>query len=356
MEPAPMPAPTPAEEARHAEANQWTLRGIALLSCREPAALPEALACFEQAISLRRDLPLELQPWFRWGLTAGWMNRAEALHRLGRNDEALQSYDEAVRHLALVPPDLDEAVRWRAALAHMNRALVLRDLGAERLPEALATVHNAIEHLSRPPPANARERGTLGVAFVNQARMLLDLSPAPLREAQAAALRGVELLRELESSDATAAEAALHARHAFCLATAILLESPPVAVPEADAWIITATDAVEEGLALYQKWQAELDEVLRPVAVELFRFGGRIYLAYQPQFLAEYLEDLVSWLQASQAEGEFLEAAGESLETAAVVLRGRGPGQLGSRRLEDTLALLARLEQVAAEIRRRMGR
>jgi tetratricopeptide (TPR) repeat protein len=350
-----MPAPTPEEEARHAEANQCTLRGMALLDTRDTAALVEALACFDRAIALRQNLPLDLQPWFRWGLTAGWMNRAEALHRLGRDEEALASYGAALQHLARVPRDLDEAVRWRVALAHMNRALVLRALGSERLDEALATVANAVDCLSHPPPVNARERGTLGLALMNQARMWLDQSPPQLREAQAASWRGRELLRELEYADETAAEAAMHARHAYCLATAILLESPPVAAPEADVWIVHASDAVEEGLQLYHRWHSCLDARLRPLAVELYRFGCRIYLAYQPQFLAEFVLDIMNKVRDSAPETDFLIAAREAIEAAGAVLRARGLGQLGLRRLDDTLGLLAGLDQAANEIRRRLG-
>ncbi|HEY1081162.1 MAG TPA: hypothetical protein VGE29_02810, partial [Prosthecobacter sp.] len=99
--------PTPADQA-HAEANQWTQHGIRLLEQGDRDSLLEAQLCFEQAITLREELPLESNVWFRWGLTAGWMNRADALTRLGgeeRLTDALKSYDIAIAHLHRLPLD-----------------------------------------------------------------------------------------------------------------------------------------------------------------------------------------------------------------------------------------------------------
>ena len=53
----------------------------------------------ERAIELRRSLPLEGNPWYRYVLAAGWMNRGDALTRLGSPEnlvEAVRSYDEAL--------------------------------------------------------------------------------------------------------------------------------------------------------------------------------------------------------------------------------------------------------------------
>ena len=45
-----------------------------------------------------------------------------------------------------------------------------------------------------------------------------------------------------------AAEIGLKARHAFCRAVALLLETPPVGTTRADDWIMRATDRVDEAM------------------------------------------------------------------------------------------------------------
>src|SRR6476659_4499567 len=101
-----MPAPALPTEAELHSFNQlasaWMKRGIALLDNTSPAALREAVDCFDLAIELRSALPLYLDPRFRYGLSAGWLNRGDALTRLGSLKdlaEALRSYDEALKHL-----------------------------------------------------------------------------------------------------------------------------------------------------------------------------------------------------------------------------------------------------------------
>ncbi|HYF36304.1 MAG TPA: hypothetical protein VD994_13500 [Prosthecobacter sp.] len=340
------------DDERHVLANQWTQRGIALLSSGHAETLPEALKCFETAIELRRSLPLEAQPWYRWGLTAGWMNRGDALTRMGSLREALASYEHALEHLMLLPSTLDPAVSWRLGLAWMNRALVLRELGPEHVDDAVRSVDKSIEVLSESQAESPRHRGTLGCAWANRAAVLME-APSPLAlQAQDAALRGRDLLRELEQQDSVAAEAGIKARHCYCQATAWLLETPPVDAKAADQWIMTGTDCVEEGLALYLGWREHLSPALGDLALQLFRFGCRIYLAYQPQFLAEFMLDVLNPEKAGLGlDAAFYDAADEASLTAARLLRQRGPAQLGTGRVEDVLHLLGQLSDATARLK-----
>jgi hypothetical protein len=97
---------------------------MALLEQGDSASLQKALACFEEAILLREALPLADNPLYRWGLTAGWMNRGDALTRLGGQDrltEALRCYDIAISHLHQLPLQADPVFRWRLGVAWINR-------------------------------------------------------------------------------------------------------------------------------------------------------------------------------------------------------------------------------------------
>jgi tetratricopeptide (TPR) repeat protein len=337
------------DEERHALANRWTQRGIPLLSSSLSKDLAEALACFDEAIRLREDLPLDANPWYLWGLTAGWMNRADALSRLRRTEEALSAYDHALEHLQRLPLEMEPAFRWRLGLAWMNRALTLHDLGAEHDPAALASLDSAIEVLSHPTLTTPRDKGTLGCAWMNRAALLMQTEPARPQEALAAALKALPCLAPLERTDLVAADAALKARHRSCQAIATLLETPPVCIDQADGWIMTAQDHLEEAMALAEFWQGSAD--FSAITLQLFRFGCRIYLAFQPHFLGEFMLDMLRPRPDRIISPDFHSAAEEALQHAAEILRQRGPMDLGRHRVDDLLVMLEKLDAAAKQIR-----
>lgn len=340
------PDPAGAEES-HALANDWTQSGIRLLAANDPVKLDEALACFEAAIQLRADLPLDSHPWYRWGLTAGWMNLAEVFSRLGRFDEALSAYDHALDHLQKLPLDMEPAFRWRLGLVWMKRALTQQSLGHHAT--ACESLEKSIRVLSHPTMTTVRDLGTLGCAWMNHAAMLMESEPPQPVETQESAQKALACLRPFEKTDAVAAEAAIKARHRYCQATAYLLETPPVDAASADNWIMTATDAVEEALSLAAHWQQQ-GVHFSDVPLQLFRFGCRIYLAYQPQFLGEFMLDVLRPEGGRSASDAYFEAASEALKHAAEILRERGPTDFGLTRLDALLQVLARLEAAARQI------
>jgi len=343
----PPPAAQTGDEDKHAQANQWTQRGIALLAPLEQAHLTEALHCFDQAIQLRQDLPLHESPWYRWGLTAGWMNRAEALARLGQPQKALAAYDEALAHLQKLPLEMEPAFRWRLGLAWMNRALTLQTLADEAA--ALASLNQAIRVLEHASLTTPRDQGTLGCAWMNRAALLMEMAPSRPAEALDSASRALVCLRPLEKQDVMAAEAALKARHRVCQAIAELLESPPVDLEKADDWILSATDEVEESLNVAEAWQGTAD--FSEITLQLFRFGCRIYLAFQPHFLGEFMMDVLRPRPGREVSAAFHIAAEDALQHAAEILRQRGLSDLGLTRVDDLLQMLGQLEEAARQIR-----
>ena len=54
-----------------------------------------------------------------------------------------------------------------------------------------------------------------------------------------------------------------------------------------------ATDAVDDGLRLVWDWERRGNGEFRALARDLLRFGARIYAAYQPQHLEEFLSENV---------------------------------------------------------------
>lgn len=345
---------------RHELANIVTQRGIALLSANDASVLAEALHCFETAIVLRRDLPLAENLWFRWGLSAGWMNRADVLTRLGgpsRLAEAVRSYDEALAHLEKMPVVDSPNVLGRHALAWMNRAITLR---AQATPESLAAALISLEKSKAllegaATPERPVDIITLATLDMNRAAILLDVSPPQMLEAMQAASEVLALIQPLESTEMLAAEVSLKARHIFCHAVAILLESPPVDTKHADNWIMQASERVEEAMALTARWAAGQGNAFQNLRLELFHYGCRIYLAYQPHFMAEFLLDVLDPQRGSSllSHAEDLHEAGlEALAMAAEVLKRRGPLDFGLKGVDRLLEVINALNSAAERIKK----
>jgi tetratricopeptide (TPR) repeat protein len=348
-------------EDRNAVAKVWMKRGIALLSANEAAALPEALNCFEQALAIRRQLPFEESSWFRWLLTACWMNRGDVLTRLGNPAEliaAVQSFDEAIFHLEKLPLEEDSQYRGRLALAWMNRSLALRaQAKPESLHAALLSLHHGKtvieESVAAKFPVNTALLPTL---LINRAALLLEIAPPRMLEAMLVAEEALTLCQPTEHLNLQAAEIGLKARHVFCRAVAILLETPPVDTSRADDWIMQATDKVDEAMQLTARWESQREaRPFHALRHGLFRYGCNLLLAYQPHFLAEFLLDVLDPEQGSPLlaqDTELCRVGLEALNLAAVELQRRGPLDLGLHGLERLITLLESLNQARERIQR----
>ncbi|WP_395748057.1 hypothetical protein [Prosthecobacter sp.] len=349
-------------EDRNAVAKTWMQRGIALLSASNPASLQEAMHCFDQALAIRRELPFEGSAWFRWLLTACWMNRGDVLTRLGKPEDlsaAIQSFDEAIFHLLRLPLDADPQYRSRLALAWMNRSLALRAQATpESLNEAMLSLDRAKtvleESVTSERPLNISMLATL---LLNRAAVLLELSPSRPLESLEVAQAALNLSQPTEHQVLQAAEISLKARHIFCRAVAVLLETPPVDTTRADDWIMQATDKVDEAMHLTASWERHAGAShFRGLRQELFRYGCHLLLAYQPHFMAEFLLDVLDPEQGSPLlarEDELYQVGLESLDLAASELRRRGPLDLGLQKMDRLIEVLESLSHAAERIKKR---
>lgn len=263
-------------------ANLLTNRGICRLTAGEEEQFPAALADFDAAITLRKDLPLEEDPSFRWGLSAGWMNRGDVLHRLGgREAEATAAYDEAIAILKQLPLEGNPATLQRYALAWANRGLVVQDPA-----EARRCFDECISLLSN--PENPQQLLTLCNATLNRGRHALQVS-GDAEETAADARRVLGLIGQHERSHPAPAEMALQARHLLAHALCVWLDGNRKGPGIAEDWIGDATDTVEEALAVERFWEQQGVTALRPLALDLFQLGLHVYRVCQPHFFADFL-------------------------------------------------------------------
>ncbi|MCW0218575.1 MAG: hypothetical protein OJI67_09660 [Prosthecobacter sp.] len=335
----------PSPEQAHAEATQWTLHGISLLDRGDQDALLEAQTCFEQAISLRENLPLDQNPLFRWGLTAGWMNRADALTRLGGPDrlqEALRSYDIAIAHLHQLPLDKDLAFRWRLSVAWMNRGLTQQAL-PNCQEETLRCFDTAIQVMQGHENCDRWDyQQAQASTWMNRANALLALPSPDWPLAAASARRAIQHSRLIEDQDPIAAEAGIKARHTLCRCLAHLLESPPISADQGEAWILEATDAVEDVMNLTKN-----NTNFHELRDEMFAFGCRIYRAFQPHFLAEFLGDE---LESGRLTPAMKTAAHESIGLAAIQIQQQNLAGLTPSKLEKLVQTLQALSETGFKL------
>ncbi|MEQ1842218.1 MAG: hypothetical protein ABL994_17570, partial [Verrucomicrobiales bacterium] len=175
-------------------ASLWTYRGIGGLLDDSVEGLSSAVGHFDKAIELRtRDGMGDSAN--RWGLAAAWMNRGDALGRIGgllELEEKIRSNETAVSLLDDFPPDENPAYRVRFALAHMNRAdamlILTTRYGKSFRAEVIAAFLAAVETLRAGALRGEEEsRRVLAVALTNlaRARLLMENRGSPLVEDEA---------------------------------------------------------------------------------------------------------------------------------------------------------------------------
>ncbi|HUK33465.1 MAG TPA: hypothetical protein VLV86_06130 [Vicinamibacterales bacterium] len=268
--------------------------GIQQLNDGSTESAAAALEYFNHALSLRRRLPIDAVPVFRYGLAACLLNRADALVRLGDADSlstALDAYDEAISLLKALRLGDDPRFARRLAMAYQNRGVALQFRDAAD-PGAIVSFTDALAVLDSPDAADVGDREYLRAAsLVNLANALVVIqTPDAYTSARQAAAEAMRLVGEAESGDVDAAEVGLKARHIFCRTVAPYLpaaqrtESLPEVVHE-------VTDAVDDGLRLVRLWEQKDVSRFRPVAADLLQFGAIVYAAFQPQFVDEFVRE-----------------------------------------------------------------
>ncbi len=296
--------------------------GIRRLTDGHPVAAADALSCFDQALSLRRQLPLADRPDFRYGLAACWVNRADALARLGgaaQLEAALRAYDETIVLMRTLPLDDDVRYPRRLAIASQNRGLALRALGVARTAEALHAFEETIALLEAPCSVSIPDRQwLLAATWTNLAQSHAALGdPRSLAQARTAAHRALSSVEQVAVADVECAEVALRARHVLCQLLARQLSD---ALQQGDSLreaVHEATDMADDGLRLVQAWERRGIAKFRGLACDLFRFGARVYAIYQPHFLDEFVRDNLDASQSSIGYVDSPEMRAAALETLA---------------------------------------
>jgi tetratricopeptide (TPR) repeat protein len=337
-------------------------RGLEFLRANTTNSLREAVACFDRAVELRRTLLVNENPEHLYGLTAGLMNRADALTRLGAPEnlsDALLSYDEAIELLQSGPGHHDVRFRQRLAIAWLNRGFTLQaQQTAESFSQALRSFDQALALFDQ-PIATPEPEGLPIVAclWMNRGNVLLSLSPERnAEETRAAVKAALALVRESERDNLLAAEIALKSRYLLCQANVHLMASAEAAPLRENEWLTETADATDDAMSLGRFWETQGARNLRALVRELFRFGVRWYESHQPWFLAEFIVENVDPADSPGVvplDEETGRAILETLQSAANRLYGEAWASIGQPKLNRVLEILEDLRSAEESCRRR---
>lgn len=332
----------------------WLRRGQACEAQATPAALDEAVRCYNEAIAqlttLLSSVSRPQSPEFQRRLAIVWMNRGNALQKqLPAEDleESVRSYDQAIDLFGSVQGPEDFTARNSLGAAWMNRGQALHRQGtAPALAEALRSQREAIAVLrALPLQQDISFRLNLAGALMNEANVLLGDGLRRHDQARTSAKASLALVLTQEAIHPGAAGLALQARRALCDAIGQLLVANTTNL-SVSALADEAGDVVDDGLALARLWEQKGRHDLRPLAERLFYFGVQLSRLHQPQFLAEFvLESLDPERSPGALPGTpaLYQVAEEAIASTLEALRG-------VQRLSAEDPLSARLLQTWKEL------
>jgi hypothetical protein len=301
----------------------WVNLGCALLAGQSSDSFGEALDALDRGVDLLGKLPFESNSRYRHNVAAAWMNRADAFARIDTRSSrinALESYGRAIETAAGLPLDEKPSFRILLASCWINSGNLHQRL--LRIQEATNAYESAVAALGILPSSGHRMAcHHAATAWINWGEALLSAGAARRPEdAVESAQRALGLIEGRNLGSPVDAKLSLRALRVMARGLETLTRPGNVSGAEG---IARLTDLAEYGLDLAFGGHEVDPGFFDPFILWFFSFGGRIYGLYQPQFLAEFLdESLNRWNPKGDTRvgRELLVIAGQSRSAALEVL------------------------------------
>jgi tetratricopeptide (TPR) repeat protein len=301
----------------------WMNLGCALLAGPSSDSFREALDALDRGVDLLGRLPFESNSRYRHNVAAAWMNRAEAFAMIDtRNSQinALESFGRAIETAGGLPLDEKPSFRILLASCWINTGNLHQRL--LRIPEAINAYESAVEALGTLPSSGHRMAcHHAATAWINRGEALHTAGDA--RRPEDAVESAQSAFGHIEGRNlGCSVDAKLSVRALRVMARGVETLFRRRSISGADG-IARLTDLAERGLDLAFGGHEVDPGFFDPFILWFFSFGGRIYGLYQPQFLAEFLnESLNRWNPEgdSRVGRELLLIAGQSRSAALEVL------------------------------------
>lgn len=328
----------------------WVNLGCALRAGASRDCQEGALAAFEKAIGLLERLPIAASPRFRHNLAAALMNRADALAQMGipaSRADAIGAYCRAIETARGLP--LDDKPSFRVLLASCHINLGNLHLSLSSPTEAEPAYEKALEALGELPRRGHRLAcHHAATALTNMGDALLQLGARSAGRAVDSARMALAHVEGRRLEGPTSAKVRLLAMRVMARGLEALARGGCAGLGET---VAALTDIAERGIDLAFAGRDAAPDLFDPFIVWYFSFGGRVYGRYQPQFLAEYIEEMLRrWDFQSHpgVGGELREVARQALAGA---LEGLGRNRLivhGTPQAALLLATVRELRSAAA--------
>jgi tetratricopeptide (TPR) repeat protein len=340
-----------------AVATVWMLKGQIQERLGEETNINEALTSYDRGIALLEDVGRAGEPTQR-ELAGAWMNRGNCLQRTRpepRLPDAVQAYQKTIDLL-----EADRAANPKESLvestlgaAYLNKASALQRLNTrEHHKQAIQACTRALEILKDAPEDFAEhfKRLRAGAVINRGGSLLATEGPAQAREIVAALNEVLKDFADAERDDPGAADIVFRARRLACEALGVTLQNSGKETPEIrNALVGEITDSAEEALRLAQHWDRRGFFGFRPVVPWFLHLASAIYAQFQPQFLSEFLLDILDgsetpepWKSAQQLR----QIALQTVDRLRAHLRSRVMESVGSEdsvRWSDVLTDLQQL-------------
>jgi hypothetical protein len=326
----------------------WVNLGCALQAGPTRESLGDALNAFDRAVDLLSGLPFESNARFRHNLAAAWMNRADAFVQVNTessHSRALQAYTRAIYFAVELP--LGEKASFRILLGSCWINLGNLHQRQSRIPEAVHAYECAVAALGDLPSSGHRLAcHHCATAWINRGQALLSsMTAAGCEEAVESARMA---LGQVEGRDLDAPiDAKLSLRALQLIARGLeFLARGGGAISVERVGILT--DAAERGLDLAFCGRASDPGFFDPFVAWFFSFGSRIYGRYQPQFLGEYVAEVLGRCVPGARPGLAAELRVIARMATAGALEGLGRNRLLVEGTPQTTLLLDTVRELRA--------
>jgi tetratricopeptide (TPR) repeat protein len=263
----------------------WINLGCALQSSPVGDSAHESLRAFERGVEFLGRLPVAANPRLRHNLAAAWMNCADALARIGTPPSRMnagEAYAQAIEIAEALP--LDEKPQFRVLLASCWINLGTLRQASTDFPGAVLAFDRSLDALGDLPRSGHRLAcHHAATAWTNrgEARLSAGASSDAVVSARKA-LAQVEGGRLDRGVDAKLILRALQV-----MARGLEASKRGAGVAEG------LSDIAERALDVALGAHGSDPAVFGPFVVWFFSLGSRAYARHQPQFLAEFSDEML---------------------------------------------------------------
>lgn len=328
----------------------WVNLGCALQAGTSRDSLGEALDAFDRAIGFLERLPYTSDSRFRHNLSAAWMNQAGALVQVDTGTSrarALRTYHRAIDLARGLP--LDEKPSFRVLLGSIWINLGNLEQRLSSLPESIEAYDAAVAALGNLPRSGHRLAcHHAATAWTNRGEALL--AAASFQEAIESAAMALAQVEGRDLGGPVDAKLSLRALRVTARGLEAILRGE---TGRRAGRIAALTDVAERGIDLAAGGHGRDPGFFEPFIVWFFSFGCRIYARYQPQFLAEYLSEVLGRMEIEPCSGTGAELRAIARQATVGALEELGRGRMlveGTRQTELLMDTVRELRGAAVQL------